>query len=152
MGLVFGRWLLASVALGAIGGGAYGVVVASTLGSPDEVALVSEAPVALVLGIGLGLGSLFGIVAGVALGTVLGLLMGYVNAKMTPSSSTHYIRRVRVVAVLVPFIAGVAVLLIAGRVLTLDVLPVAVAAITWGLAARRIAEGYRGSWPVTGDR
>lgn len=126
------------------------MLLASTLGSPDEIELVSEASVALVLGIGLGLGSLFGIVAGAALGTALGVLMAMTNRSMQPSSPTHYVRRVRTIAVLVPFAVGVALLTVSGRLLTLDVLPVVVAAVIWGLTSRRVAEGYRSSWPVDG--
>jgi len=151
VGRIFGRWLLASLALGAIGGAVYGSLLAATLGAGGDATLVSDAPVAMVLGIGLGIGSMLGIVAGVVLGCVLGLSMAVVNDRFEGSDAA-YVSRVRAVAALVPLGLGLVLLLSVGRVATFDLVPVTLAALLWGLAAKRIAEGYRSLWPAAAHR
>jgi len=148
VGRIFGRWLLASLVIGAGGGALYGALLAATLGGSDGIGLVSDAPVAMVLGVGLGIGSMLGIVAGIVLGVALGFSMAVVNNRLEPSSAASYIRRVRVVATVLPFLLGLVLLLSLGRVATFDLVPVMLAAAVWGLAAKKIAEGYRGLWPA----
>jgi len=152
VGRIFGRWLLASLALGAVGGALYGALLAATLGGADGIGLVGDAPVAMVLGIGLGIGSMLGIVAGIVLGVTLGVSMSVVNRRLEPTSDAAYVRRVRVVATLLPIGLGLVLLVSLGRVATFDLIPVIVAAAVWGLAAKKIAEGYRGLWPAKAER
>ena len=147
MGRIFGRWLLSSIALGAIGGGLYGILIASTLGSPDEAAIVSDAPVAIVLGIGLGIGSMLGVIAGTAIGIALGLAMATLNERAGGLPEGQYLRRIRIIAIAAPLLSGLALLTWLGRLATFDLVPVLLAGVVWGVAAKRIAESYRPSWP-----
>lgn len=152
MGKIFGRWLLASVALGAVSGGLYGVLLASTLGSPDEAAIVSDAPVAIVLGIGLGMGSIIGLTGGAAIGSLVGVVLAVLNQRSDRIAVERYIRRTRIIALAIPVLAGVALLAAIGRLATYDLVPVVLAGAVWGAAAKKVALGYRAEWRVDESR
>ncbi len=152
VGRIFGRWLLASVALGTISGAVYGASLAATLGNSDGSSLVDGAPVAMVLGIGMGIGSMIGIVLGIVLGVTLGLAMAVVNRSLVGATEGQYLRRVRVVAALAPVVLGAVLLVGVGRLATLDLVPVAGASLVWTLAAKKVAGGYRALWPASAQR
>lgn len=145
---VMARWLGYSALLGSVTGAAYGIFLASTLGSPTETDIVRGAAPSTLLLVGLSLGGLVGVLYGLLVGALLGVAITIANRRMAATTDDRYLRRVRVLSVVVPVALGLVVLGVAGRIDSFDLVVVIAAGVVWGLAGPWIARRHESAWPT----